>query len=526
VSSNDRPVGASVAKAALRQYRLAQPQAFAGMGRVVADGAAARLPSSGGSDATTRSGIRFADNKGPVLSPVHIWPIFWGSSWSTDRAPTAGDVTAAVTRVVTGPFMSALDQYRVVQPGTVARATLLASSEPPNPFSNQDVVDILYGLLLAGAIPEPDDDPLALYTLFLPPGVTSIDSSIGEHSYFAYYNLTHLWLADAGLGSNVHYAWTANNGSLDFVTTVFSHELVEACTDPEGTTILGVEGTCAQSGWCEIGDVCTGTTGQVDGVSVQSYWSQRDLTCVIPSRGAVADATTPAADPARTAEPSVTATPVAIPSGAQSSVAPRPSASVIPLPATPVSAPATPATPPARGALNRILQLDLPPAFFFWVEFLYLIALIVGAILWVKGTWLHDYLPEQIGPIPISIPWFGALGAVLISIAGISAHNVVGGTASTRWDPSYNFWHIARPLVGAAVGTVGYLMLAAVLDATRVAGTTPSSPGVRPVSNLIAFLFGYREESFRELIKRAVDLLLQPGVRGGASGTPPPSPRP
>ena len=98
MSSNDRPVGASVAKAALRQYRLAQPQAFAGMGRVVADGAAARLPSSGGSDATTRSGIRFADNNGPVLSPVHIWPIFWRDLQPTRSAVRLDWPTCCVTK--------------------------------------------------------------------------------------------------------------------------------------------------------------------------------------------------------------------------------------------------------------------------------------------------------------------------------------------------------------------------------------------------------------------------------------------
>ena len=57
--------------------------------------------------------------------------------------------------------------------------------------------------------------------------------------------------------------------------------MVESCTDPEGTAILGVAGTCSQSGWCEIGDVCS-STGVVDGVKVQSYWSQKDKACIVP----------------------------------------------------------------------------------------------------------------------------------------------------------------------------------------------------------------------------------------------------
>src|SRR5262245_53896460 len=71
--------------------------------------------------------------------------------------------------------------------------------------------------------------------------------------------------------TNVPFAWVTQN-SLDSFSEIFSHELVEACTDPEGT---GWTSTTAcsvnHSGWCEIGDVCEGNAARVNGVLVQRY---------------------------------------------------------------------------------------------------------------------------------------------------------------------------------------------------------------------------------------------------------------
>ena len=47
--------------------------------------------------------------------------------------------------------------------------------------------------------------------------------------------------------------------------------------------------------------------------------------------------------------------------------------------------------------------------------------------------------------IPLSVIWFGMLGAVLCSLQGIIQHG-------DDFDPSFNYWHVARPLVGAIVG--------------------------------------------------------------------------
>ena len=52
------------------------------------------------------------------------------------------------------------------------------------------------------------------------------------------------------------FALTAVTLSLDRVTGTTTHELVEALTDPEGSAVLGIPGTCRQGGWCEIAVIC------------------------------------------------------------------------------------------------------------------------------------------------------------------------------------------------------------------------------------------------------------------------------
>lgn len=186
----------------------------------------------------------------------------------------------------------------------------------------------------------------------------------------------------------------------------------------------------------------------------------------------------------------------------------------------------------------------------FFLALAYLIVILgSGLIFFVKPS-LLSFLPNSFGPVPVGVPWFGALGAVLISLTGVFEHE-------HDWDVSYWPWHVARPLVGVALGVVSVLILqAGVLSV----GFTPTQPGptptptpaatpaptptpqpkstqpvptqtptptsTQPVSTpqapptlssknllyyLVAFLVGYREETFRELIKRLVDIVLAPG---------------
>jgi len=116
------------------------------------------------------------------------------------------------------------------------------------------------------------------------------------------------------------------------------------------------------------------------------------------------------------------------------------------------------------------------------------------------------------------VPWFGALGAVVISLVGTTEHR-------QDWDPSYRFWHWSRPLLGASFGSISVLIFQAGILAV---GSTPTANAASIPRNLlyylVAFVVGYREETFRELVKRVTDIILSPGTTaaGPAAGSPAP----
>jgi hypothetical protein len=143
--------------------------------------------------------------------------------------------------------------------------------------------------------------------------------------------------------------------------------------------------------------------------------------------------------------------------------------------------------------------------FTFWVEIGWLVLLGALAVVFLSEPRIIP-LRDNLGSVPLGVIWFGALGGVMISLTGIVSEH------RKDWDESFALWHFSRPLVGAGLGVVAVLIVqAGVLSA----GSAPSDNTQVPKNllyYLVAFLVGYREETFRELIKRLVDLILAPGT--------------
>lgn len=149
----------------------------------------------------------------------------------------------------------------------------------------------------------------------------------------------------------------------------------------------------------------------------------------------------------------------------------------------------------------------------FVLELFYLVALLTAAATYIYGVYS---LPGSIGTLPLGVPWFGALGAVIISLTGTVTH-------ARDWDVSTAYWHISRPLIGASTAVVGVLIMQAGLTAV---GSGPQSGVVsNPGSThnvlyyVVAFAVGYRESTFRQLLARVIDVLLNPGP--APTSTPP-----
>jgi hypothetical protein len=215
---------------------------------------------------------RFVDHGGPILHAARIHLLYWGSAWTTTSAssPTPDQITAAFRWIVTGPYLTGLAQYRGIRPAVLRGFTVVTTSDPHDGFGNEDVSDFLNVQLDAGVVPGPDPDRQSLYIVVVPVGVSAGgDEFAGTHRYYPRH------------GQRIHFAWTANSRSLAAATWILSHELVESLTDPEGSAILGVSGTCKQDGWCEIADICP-DTAVVNGVTVDPYWSERARACIAP----------------------------------------------------------------------------------------------------------------------------------------------------------------------------------------------------------------------------------------------------
>lgn len=216
---------------------------------------------------------KFVDNNGPVIQVLQLFLIYWGSAWTASPPPslTSGQITAACNTMLSSSYMTGLAQYRGIGRGFLRGSAVITSSNPSSGFTDNQVANFIDGQITAGTIPGPDVDNQTLYCVVMPNGINASTSSfIGEHTYYT------------RSGQRIRFAWITNNGTLDYVTRIISHEVVESATDPEGSGFLGVAGTCSQGGWCEIGDVCS-STSVLNGVTVQSFWSDQAGACVVPA---------------------------------------------------------------------------------------------------------------------------------------------------------------------------------------------------------------------------------------------------
>jgi hypothetical protein len=146
----------------------------------------------------------------------------------------------------------------------------------------------------------------------------------------------------------------------------------------------------------------------------------------------------------------------------------------------------------------------------FVLELLYLLALLIGIVLYQKTSRFHGLVPDPVGIIPLAVPWWGALGAITIGLYGVFFH-------TRDWNDSFNYWHLARPFTGAVLGIVSYLIFIVVIDAS---GAKPNTSGA-PVYDLVAFLVAYNEQNFQDLIKRATDALFSSSGDSAVTPTPP-----
>jgi hypothetical protein len=225
-------------------------------------------------------GTDSVDNKGgPIVVNADLELLFWGDFLVNAVNPSAGDVVNAVSRVLGSPYLSTLSQYGF-QRLNLRGSTVVRSPGAPAPaFSADNVRSMVWDLIDSHVFPEPDDDGGRIIYMTFPPSGTTYDDSGARGA--------HTSAKDTDL-FDVDYAWVAwvDYGDLDYITDIFSHELVETITQPEPRDdAYAWVMNRAINGGDEIGDACNNTADRLDGLLLQAYWSEQDKACVIPWHG-------------------------------------------------------------------------------------------------------------------------------------------------------------------------------------------------------------------------------------------------
>lgn len=235
---------------------------------VAASAAAGKALTMAGGDGQVTA---FHDDGGPFLRNARIVLIYWGSAWANAGTnPSQANFTSALAGIISGPWGTQLAQYHGIGPMSLEQVDLNTSSDPNTSFTDPEVWSMIEARITNGNVPAPSSSVDRIYCVLMPTGHSSGDTNfVGQHQ------------ANNHNGITVYWAWVTNDGTLtggNSIPKVFTHEVAEACSDPNlstGITLTSTEGD-------EIGDVCNNTYSTINGAAEEAYWSEADNRCVLP----------------------------------------------------------------------------------------------------------------------------------------------------------------------------------------------------------------------------------------------------
>ncbi|HVH68331.1 MAG TPA: hypothetical protein VM716_10720 [Gemmatimonadales bacterium] len=215
---------------------------------------------------------------GPLLTAVQVFSVFWGGAWKdAAQQDTVQSLNGFLQFIVASPYVDQLAEYNTPQ-YKIGRGTYIGTATITDPALGTSVTDgaiqqMLEQQVAKKALPAPTAN--TLYVTFLPPGVTVVAGNDRSCQVFCgYHDRSAAQLFYAVLPYPNCAGCLGGVGVLDALTSVCSHELAEAITDP----IPG-------QGWYddtqgEIGDVCPWQNKKLGSYLVQLLWSNRARACV------------------------------------------------------------------------------------------------------------------------------------------------------------------------------------------------------------------------------------------------------
>jgi hypothetical protein len=234
---------------------------------------------------------------GQLLSQVEAQPVYLGLDWSANAAlhQSEASIDQFVSYLVQSPYMDMLTQagYNVGRGTETLGKELNVNINKTTGITDGQIQADLQAAITSGALSAPDAN--RLYVVYVEPSVliklggqTSQNSFLGYHGAFAGTDAT-------GKATDIHYAVMAYPGSPNpsaasqgftstfaQLTSVTSHELAEAVTDPNVNY--------KTAGWYddrlngEIGDLTRQTT-ILNGYLVQDVVNKNDQTIAPTATG-------------------------------------------------------------------------------------------------------------------------------------------------------------------------------------------------------------------------------------------------
>ncbi|MBI3786436.1 MAG: hypothetical protein HY270_23860, partial [Deltaproteobacteria bacterium] len=265
---------------------------------------------------------------GHVLSQVQIYSINWGPNVDATVRVNIGGFYSALTD---SPMFDWLTEYnttiraqnggpgtnQIIGRGTYAGAITITPSHTGTLLHDTDIQAEIVAQINAHVLPAPTAD--TLYMLHFPHGVQIVladgSRSCANGGFCAYHNtiarspqnIFYGVVPDEGTGSGCDFGCGSDPLMFNNLTSVASHEVIEAVTDAEvglgpaigvGPPLAWYDATNG-----EIGDICNGQQGVLAGYTIQLEWSNQQGRCQLIPPG------TPVPTRTRTLTPTVTLTP-------------------------------------------------------------------------------------------------------------------------------------------------------------------------------------------------------------------------
>ncbi|HEY2744810.1 MAG TPA: hypothetical protein VGL86_09315 [Polyangia bacterium] len=222
---------------------------------------------------------------GPLLQNVKIFNVFYNTG-NTYRDM----LTSYYTAVTQSAYFDWLIEYNSGS-YKIGRGSFLGYYEDTNSATTKTTLDdtdigpYLDKLIAANKIPAPDDN--TLYQIYFPSNVTiTLQGSQSCSVFCAYHNGWDHTSSQRGRYSVIPdvtkspCAGGCGNSATQFnnLTSVSSHEMIEAVTDPDDNSAW-VDTSSQSCG--EIGDICNAQQGTIGSYTVQKEWSNSLTSCIV-----------------------------------------------------------------------------------------------------------------------------------------------------------------------------------------------------------------------------------------------------